>query len=452
MSARQVISVILGQTDKASPCLPGEVSYKFEALDSDEKLGFGLGQVLEELSEMGISPSETAVDLGMVALALTAADTRISRTVHAQDRWTRELALDIPVSNPTLWLSVEPLLAKMLNFLTGDRWQFRFRARPIGHDLLAPPASGLALGPKLEVCLFSGGLDSFIGAIDLCDQKKSPLLVSHYWDGETSKSQSLCIEALEENFPDLPISHLRARVGFAHDVLGTGSSENTLRGRSFLFFSLAVLAADALGGDQLVHVPENGLISLNVPLDPLRIGALSTRTTHPYYMARFNDFLAGLGLSIKLANPYAFKTKGEMVRGCRDQKFIAKAAANSMSCSSPAKARWHGEAPKHCGYCVPCLIRRASLKVGLGSDDTDYLIPDLTARELNSAKAEGMHVRSFQLALFKLRQNPGKARLDIHLPGPLMDHKDHLADYERVYTMGMNEVRDLLQGVRTKPR
>jgi len=452
MSARQVISVMLGETDRASPCLPGEVSYKFDALYSDDKLRFGVGQVVEELSEMGISPSETAVDLCIVALALTAADTRVSRAVHAQDRWSRELTLDIPVSNPTLWLSVEPLLATMLSFLTGDRWQFRFRARPIGLDLLAPPASGFTFGPRHEVCLFSGGLDSFIGAIDLCDQTKSPLLVSHYWDGETSKSQSLCIEALKENFPDLPISHLRARVGFGHDILGTGSSENTLRGRSFLFFSLAVLAADALGGDQVIHVPENGLISLNVPLDPLRLGALSTRTTHPYYMARFNDFLASLGLTIRLANSYGFKTKGEMVRECRDQKLIARAAANTMSCSSPAKARWQSQTPKHCGYCVPCLIRRASLKAGLATDTTDYLIPDLKARELNSAKAEGIHVRSFQLALARLRKNTGQAGLDIHLPGPLMDHKDRLADYERVYTVGMNEVRNLLQGVRTKPK
>ena len=47
--------------------------------------------------------------------------------------------------------------------------------------------------------------------------------------------------------------------------------ESTTRGRSFLFFALAALAASGLGGQPVIYVPENGLISLNVPLDPLRV-------------------------------------------------------------------------------------------------------------------------------------------------------------------------------------
>lgn len=181
-----------------------------------------------------------------------------------------------------------------------------------------------------------------------------------------------------------------------------------------------------MGGDQIVHVPENGPISLNVPLDPLRLGALSTKTTHPYYMARFNELLVALGLKVKPVNTYAFKTKGEMIRECRDQSFIARAAADTMFCSSPAKVRWQGEAPKHCGYCVPCLIRRASMLAGLGNDLTDYSIPDLKAGDLDSSEAEGMHVRSFQRAITRLRKRPTTASLDIHLPGPLIDHPDWL--------------------------
>jgi hypothetical protein len=39
---------------------------------------------------------------------------------------------------------------------------------------------------------------------------------------------------------------------------------------------------DDLAGNFILHVPENGLIVINVPLDPLRLGAFSTRTTHPF--------------------------------------------------------------------------------------------------------------------------------------------------------------------------
>ncbi len=189
-----------------------------------------------------------------------------------------------------------------------------------------------------------------------------------------------------------------------------------------------------------------------MPLDPLRLGSLSTRTTHPFYMARFNELLSLLGMKVTLSNPYGFRTKGEMVSGCLDPDFIASEARNTMSCSSPAKARWQGATPMHCGFCVPCLIRRASLVAGLGADDTDYHLADLKTANLNSAKAEGMHVRSFQHALDRLKKNPSRAASDIHLPGPLVDHPKDLVRFENVYRDGMREVEVLLAGVRAAPR
>ena len=107
--------------------------------------------------------------------------------------------------------------------------------------------------------------------------------------------------------------------------------------------------------------------------------------------------------------------------------------------------------PRHCGHCVPCLIRRAALQYGLGRDDTTYALPDLHARVLNAAKAEGQHVRSFQLALARLVARPGRARFDVHRPGPLSDHPEDLAAYERVYCDGMDEVARLLTNVRAQP-
>ncbi len=231
--------------------------------------------------------------------------------------------------------------------------------------------------------------------------------------------------------------------------------EDTLRGRSFLFFALAAMTADAIGGDMVVHVPENGLISLNVPLDPLRLGALSTRTTHPFYMARVDQLLRGLGLTVRLENPYALMTKGEMAKGCADLAFLEKAARHTMSCSSPGSRRYDRDPaerePKHCGRCVPCLIRRAAIYEAWARDDTPYRIPDLTAQVLDTNKAEGEHVRSFQLALARLARKPARARFDIHRPGPLIDHPDRLADYEAVYVAGMQEVGRLLDGVRARP-
>ena len=414
-----------------------------------------LGGMLTKLEDLGLQPSERALDLALLAAAVTAADTRVERGVDGQDRWTRELELCLPMSDHEVWISVTPLLERTLNFLTGDRWTLAFRPRVASAaTILEPITESLAEKPT-SICLLSGGLDSFIGAVDLLVQEERILLVSHYWDGITSKYQDTCLAALNERYAEVPFYSVKARVGFATGTVEGSKGENTLRGRSFLFFALAALAADAIGGVVTIHVPENGLISLNVPLDPLRLGSLSTRTTHPYYMARFNELLQSLGLGGYLHNAYRHMTKGEMVEHCADPEFLAEQAGNTISCSSPNKARFSQDEerrqPKNCGYCVPCLIRRAALEHGFGQDHTDYQLVDLEDGALDSTSAEGEHVRSFQLAISRLIGKPGRAKFDIHKAGPLIDFRDEWADYEAVYRDGLEEVARLLENVEARP-
>lgn len=302
-----------------------------------------------------------------------------------------------------------------------------------------------------EVALFSGGLDSLIGAIDLLTAGKRPMLVSHWWDAETSKAQQALLQKLQTRFPTNSPRSLRVRLGFDKHDVSTDETENTQRSRSFLFFALAAVTAVALRAPRAI-VPENGLIGLNVPLDPLRLGALSTRTTHPHYMANFNRLLAGLGLPVRLDNPYRHMTKGEMVKRCMDRLLLQALVPISMSCSSPAKARFRGLSPRHCGTCVPCLIRRASLQAGFGANDpTLYLVPALSAQTLNTIKAEGEHVRSFQLLNAQLNANPSSAASLARIPGPLNDAPAEVDDYVDVLRRGIHEVDALLQNVRAAP-
>ncbi len=94
---------------------------------------------------------------------------------------------------------------------------------------------------------------------------------------------------------------------------------------------------------------------------------------------------------------------------------------------------------------------RAAIKEGWGTDDTDYQIPSLHGRVLDTKRAEGEHVRSFQLALSRLAKKPARAAFDIHRPGPLTDHPGRLADYEATNVAGLREVGRLLEGVQAKP-
>ncbi len=105
--------------------LPTEISF----VDGNHRPGYGLGQALDQLQELGLRPSETAIELALLGAAVTAADTRISRAQDAQDAWTREIAINLPVQNVSRWQGLSGLLTQTLNFLTGDRWSFHFRSR-----------------------------------------------------------------------------------------------------------------------------------------------------------------------------------------------------------------------------------------------------------------------------------------------------------------------------------
>jgi 7-cyano-7-deazaguanine synthase in queuosine biosynthesis len=417
-------------------------------VDGYRRLGFGLGHIVDQLAARGAVPTETAADLAILAAAVTAADTRISRARDSQDTWTREIDIYIPVEDPARWSAASGLIERTLKFLTRDNWRLIFRARHRDYrQIVTRPAR---VRPAVtSVCLFSGGLDSFIGAIDLLAAGQSPLLVSHYWDNSTS-SQELCFRRIAAVYGATRLRHVRARVGFnRNDFDHEMESESTTRGRSFLFFALAALAASGLGGTPVIYVPENGLISLNVPLDILRVGAWSTRTTHPFYMARWQEVLAALDIPATLENPYRFATKGEMLGQCGNAGLARRYGSETISCSSIGKARWRGEpgaGKRHCGFCVPCLIRRAATTYAFGTDPTPYTLSSLTARPLDAATAEGEHVRAFQMMARRLARRPALARVLVHKSGPLSDYPAaDIAQYAGVFARGIGEV-DRLTG------
>ena len=342
----------LGPDDKASvvPLQTDSTVYQIDFLDGERRVGFGIGRALDQLASYGLRPSERAIDLVLIAAMVNAGDTRVSRSINAQDGWTREIDLYVPVSAVKAWDDEKRYIEELIKFLTGDRWRVFFRDRTDRTAALVVQPKRLEIDGLTDVSLLSGGLDSLIGAIDLLVNGKRPLFVSHYWDAETAKAQTGLLKILKKRFSEHEIKSLRVRLGFDRNHLNTGERETTQRGRSFLFYALAALAASAIGQPMAVNIPENGLIALNVPLDPLRSGALSTRTAHPHFIAGMRRLTNAIGLSVSFANPYRHMTKGEMVSNCADISFLREVVDNSMSCSSPAKARYKGLSPRHCGY------------------------------------------------------------------------------------------------------
>jgi 7-cyano-7-deazaguanine synthase in queuosine biosynthesis len=139
--------------------------------------------------------------------------------------------------------------------------------------------------------------------------------------------------------------------------------ETTLRSRSFLFLSMAVLVADSIDATMPVHIPENGTISLNYPLTPSRRSTCSTRTTHPHFLQLMEAFLQTLGLNHQIVNDYQICTKGEMVECCADRDMLLATYRHSCSCGKRGTRKdiRDDAHASHCGVCMPCIYRRAAL-------------------------------------------------------------------------------------------
>lgn len=99
------------------------------------------------------------------------------------------------------------------------------------------------------------------------------------------------------------------------NVRSTVDHELSTRARSIVFYGFAALAASALPDIEplYVYVPENGFISLNIPLNPGRMGSLSTKTTHPVFLHHLQDLWDTLGIGATFHSPYKYLTKGEVL-------------------------------------------------------------------------------------------------------------------------------------------
>lgn len=414
-------------------------------ITEQKTLKYGIGKVVDKMLENGICPTEKGIDVMVLATLVYLADTRISRTKNSQDSWTREITIQLPVIDVDEWDSVHDDLVRMLNFLTGDKWNFCFEKRILKFGDLQ---SRLKERREFEiVSLFSGGMDSLISTINYLEENKQLLLISHAGDGHTKSAQKAILEVLEEKYENIKPVQLDLWMVFDKDIVPNGYTDNTTRSRSFLFIALGILALSGLPQLHRLEVPENGLIALNVPLDNLRVGSHSTRTTHPFYLSMWNKILNNIGFSINVENKYWYRTKGEMASECKNRQLLLDLMKQSVSCSSPGKARWGGFPPQHCGFCVPCLIRRAAMlkAFGFGNDSTEYTKQNVAEIRRNHSKGMGIQLRSFEYAIERIRKNPELAKLLIHKPGPLPGNSEYLETLVDVYVRGLNEVDTFIQ-------
>ncbi len=373
-----------------------------------------------------LQPVNRAWDLLSIALSVIAADTGVRRN-ESPDGWTRQLDLHIAVSDPAFWTSQADLLVRQLQFLTTDIWTVSFLANNVQ---FVPPK--IIVKPDQDcVVLLSGGLDSLIGAIDLVKAGgKRPYAVSQVSQGD-KKTQSFFASKIGGGLGHFQLNH---------NVNCPGENERSQRARSIIFLAYGVLMATTLdryhqGKDVTLYVCENGFISINPPLTGARIGSLSTRTTHPFYFALFQQLLDAAGLRVKLENPHQFCTKGEMLKNCADQAFLHKFAHVSTSCGRYARNGY-----KHCGRCLPCLIRRSAFQAWNVEDQTEYVYGDLSRDDSNHARYDD--VRSAAMAVVA-----AKAEGILQWAGPSLSTAliGDVSPYQDVVGRGLHELSSFLK-------
>jgi|SRR5579859_3984269 len=321
------------------------------------------------------------VEFVRVAGAIFAADRSTPRQGGGSNWNQRDIKLSVPVINVPRWAAIAEDLSRLIGFLSGDRWSFSFVKSASAKEPIAPRTSS-----PTRVVLLSGGADSAIGALLSRSQlaaDEAHVLVSHVGLKNLSPIQQHVAQQLKHLLPGPGQQHLQ--IGFRrHEKQTNGvrfDSESSSRSRSILFlaFGLAVASLDRVP----LWIPENGFASLNPPLGPERRGSLSTRTTHPYFLAELSRILTAAGAHAEIINPLAALTKGEMFTDAADLIGSARASkflSSTHSCAHSGQRAYGISPTRQCGVCFGCVIRRSSFQAAGLTDSTDYIFPSSDPR------------------------------------------------------------------------
>ncbi len=298
------------------------------------------------------------LDLLELACFVFAADRCITRgptsAVEFQS-WSRKIEFHIRVRDFKFWnqTEIKQVLKQVLQFMTGDSDYF-FHFYP-GHT--TPPTN---LFDKKECCvdpgakeiavtLFSGGLDSLSGALNLLANTNSKiLLVSHLSQAGTKRTQKRLADALSVLYPNR-IYHYR----FECTLRGKRAVEETQRSRSFLYSCIAYAIASAYK-QKYMYIYENGVTSINLQRREDLYNARASRTTHPKTIGLLENFFSIFsGEDFKIKLPYFFKTKKDILENIIS--LAPNLISSAVSCSRTFQKL--GQAT-HCGYCFQCIDRR----------------------------------------------------------------------------------------------
>lgn len=317
-----------------------------------------------------IALPEPLADLLDVAMAVYAAD-RICRRSPGKRYDNEELVqgrilnLRIPVRDPERWQAeaLQSSLVHLLESLTFDTWRINFcAARKKPQDAYQIKAFDDHIN-KPFVALFSGGLDSLVGAAVQGSSypDSTGILTIATSNVRLSQLQNHLVGQLNQAglarfLPVIIPHHLDT---LTNEIYPERKQEKSQRSRGFIYPALGMVVATLAGSDSL-YVYENGVGALNLPFTRATVGADHSRAMHPKNLVLSTKFFSRLlGSPFRLYNPSMWKTKGMMCAELK-QLDLGELAMKSASCDGfPLRDQY-----PQCGKCTSCLLRRVSLGIG----------------------------------------------------------------------------------------
>ena len=343
--------------------------------------------------------------------------------------WHRSFKHIIAVRDYKFWSdpNVHSLLESLLSFMSGDEHSFEFYP---GHstpkvDMFDGPDFYPPTTKEIQVVMFSGGLDSTSGVVDLLTNSQSNLILASHVSQTGSKKTQRCIAAeLERRFPRR-VSYLM----FECHLSGKRACEETQRTRSFLYTAVGAAIARAYHQRRILFF-ENGILSINLPPSEQYQNARATRTTHPRVLSDLTRLLTLVeGSDFLVSNGFFWMTKADIVtlmekNGCQDL------LNSTVSCSRTFdKGIKHSHT--HCGRCSQCIDRRFAIaSTGLLDEENrglyayDFVIDDICP---DSKDKFGREERTLLIDYVRLAMQLRKQNID-SFEDEWLDHLTDIVD------------------------
>ncbi|MFA5805424.1 MAG: 7-cyano-7-deazaguanine synthase [Melioribacteraceae bacterium] len=307
--------------------------------------------------------------------------------------WSRAFDFHIKVRDYDFWIQqeIQKLLQQTLCFMSGDH-SYKFTFYKAGEDFPTSIFDNekfvINTSDNLRVALFSGGIDSLSGIIELLETSNDEICLVSHQSGlpGTQKTQRILYEEINKLYPGR-CKHYKFHCGLSH----TKSKDETQRTRSFLYTSIAFALAKTYKQDS-IYVYENGITSINFAETQDLMNGRASRTTHPKTIGLLEKLFSKIAEeSFNINNPYLFKTKSDVVEVLKKYGKL-DLLDSSVSCST---TRNHPAGFTHCGICSQCIDRRfAVYATKVESYDAngiyhfDFLQEDLEEDEIKKSLAE----------------------------------------------------------------